>query len=257
MGRTLSRFVVLLFFVLSAAVEAQTQDTKIAFWVQSIPPPGRTACVQLGVFLRVEAGPPVWHGFSVTVDYSANTSFLAATPYARGSSFIPMTEPGLTRPGTHQPPHGGPPPTTCVSSSIINSVVLGGGSCIAFIPGNGMVMVSEKVSQMTMETGRIYIVGGSEISIPPNQDLLLAVLTFPVTGNPGEVRVDFPSPMSSSNALFDLNMMPHAAATTGGGILTTTETTSVPTLSQWGLIVFFAGLLVSAFFMLRRPSVSA
>jgi hypothetical protein len=48
-------------------------------------------------------------------------------------------------------------------------------------------------------------------------------------------------------------MMTHPAMTTGGGIAF--DSSPIPTLSEWGLIAFACGLLLSSLFLLRRRSI--
>ena len=79
--------------------------------------------------------------------------------------------------------------------------------------------------------------------------------TFPVTGNSGAIRLNFSMATPSSNALVDNMMMTSPAMTTNGGVRLGSLSQGIPTLSEWGLIAFSGGLLLSALFLLRRRSI--
>jgi len=90
------------------------------------------------------------------------------------------------------------------------------------------------------------------------QNQLFAILTFPVTGIPGSIQIDFSMAMPGSNALIDNEMTTFAAMTVGGSAVVgqTGGAEAIPTLSEWGLIIFVAGLIISTLFLMRRQSPS-
>jgi len=145
----------------------------------------------------------------------------------------------------------------CHPSVITNSVILSGGPPIAFIGGGGTVIVSENVNPMTADSGRITLLADGNFETTGLQDELFAVLTFMVTGNPGGIRITFSDAMPGANALVDRSEMTVAASTTGGALQVGGPSTTVPTLSQWGMIAFLSGLVLSAFIFLRRRSTFA
>jgi hypothetical protein len=217
--------------------------------VQGIP-----GCVQVGLFLNVSGMNQSWALLTATLDYSADMGVLSGVPEARISSFSMMTEPGLTNPATPQPPHFTGFMSSCLPSALTNSVMLTGGMPIPFMPGTGQVMVSESVNPMTMESGRITLLAGGAIETRSMEDQLFGIITFPVTGNQGAIRLNFSMAMPGSNALVDQMMMTFPAMTVDGGV---NVSTAVPALSQWGLMAFAGGLLLSALFLLRRRSITS
>lgn len=255
MNRRLIRLAALPLIVVSVAVGAEA----LSFRAETLNVPRNPGCVQVGLFLNDSSMPQSWRGLVATLDYSADMGVLGGVPEARLSSFISMLEPGLTAPATLQPAHGGM--TMCHPDTTTNSVVLGGGMAIPFMPSKGTVMLREEVNNMM---GRIYLeaqgdiqtlqgvaVGG--IQTLQGMDQLFAILTFPVTGSPGTIQINF-SMVQGSNGLIDSNMMTVAAATTGGAVLVG-QGYPIPTLGEWGAIAFFAGILLSTLFVLRRRSI--
>ncbi|GEM_PF-2783643 len=261
----LMRLVRVLILFLVAALLTIGALAQVTFRAESpVITPGTAGCVQVGLFVSLPstAMPPDWGGLVATLDYDADPGVLVTgvSPWARISNFAPVSSPGLTDPATSQPPHstgGGLFMDPCQPDALINSVVLGGGMNIPFIPGTSMAMVSETVSPMSPNSGRISLLSGGSFDTPVGQDHLFAVLTFMVTGNPGGIRITFVNPMPGSNALLDLNEMVVEAATSGGVVQFASSSTAVPTLSQWGIIAFLSGLLLSALvFLRRRPTVT-
>lgn len=225
---------------------------ELSFRAETLNAPGEFGCVQVGLFLNDTEMAHSWQMLVATLDYFADMGVLGGVPEARLSSFLSMPENGLTDPATLQPSHGGM--TMCLPGTTTNSVVLGGGMAVPFMPSQGQVMLSETVNSMTMESGRIPLIAGGDIQTLHGMDQLFAILTFPVTGSPGTIRINFSMAMPGSNALIDSNMMTFAAGTTGGAIRVG-QGYPIPTLAEWGAIVFFAGILLSTLFVLRRRSI--
>ncbi len=245
-----------LVLVLIAVLLTIPAHAQVSFRAETPIAPTTPGCVQVGLFLNVSGMNQSWALLSSTLDYSADMGVLSGTPEARLSSFIMMTEPGLTNPPTPQLPHGTGFMSMCPPMVLTNSVMLTGGMPIPFMPGIGQVMMSENVSPMTMDSGRITLMAGGAIETRPMQDMLFAIITFPVTGNPGAIRLNFSMATPSSNALVDTMMMTFPAMTTGGGVRVGSASQGIPTLSEWGLIAFGGGLLLSALFLLRRRSIT-
>lgn len=251
MGRRSFHVVVLPLIAVLLTIGAQAQVT---FRAETPVVPGNPGCVQIGLFLNVAGMNQSWQMLVATLDYSADMGVLAGSPEAHLSSFTMMTEPGLTNPATPQPPHITGHMSPCQPDMLTNSVIISHGMPISFISGSGRVMVSETVNPMSMDSGRISLLAGGFFDTLPMQDQLFAILTFPVTGHPGAIRVEFSAAMPGANALIDPMMMTYAAMTTAGGVAVS-GSTPVPTLSEWGLIAFVCGLFLSALFLLRRRSV--
>lgn len=225
---------------------------ELSFRAETFDAPGKSGCVQVGLFLNDTGMAHSWQMLVATLDYSADMGVLGGVPEARLSSFVSMPENGLTNPATLQPAHGGM--TMCLPDTTTNSVILGGGMAIPFMPSEGKMMLSETVNPMTMESGRISLIAGGYIQTLHGMDQLFAILTFPVTGSPGTIHINFSMATPDSNALIDSNMMTVAAATTGGAVLVG-QGYPIPTLGEWGAIAFFAGILLSTLFVLRRRSI--
>jgi hypothetical protein len=248
MRRRLIRLAALPLIVVSVTAGA----AELSFRAETLDVPGKSGCVQVGLFLNDTGMTNSWEMLVATLDYSADMGVLGGVPEARLSSFVSMTENGLTNPATLQPAHGGM--SMCSLGTTTNSVVLGGGMAIPFMPGTGKVMFSETVNAMTMVSGRISFMGGGPIQTLHGMDQLFAILTFPVTGSAGTIHINFSMATPESNAMSDSHGMTVAAATTGGAVLVG-QGYPIPTLGEWGAIVFFAGILLSTLFVLRRRSI--
>jgi len=88
------------------------------------------------------------------------------------------------------------------------------------------------------------------------EDQLFAIITFPVSGMGGAIHLNFNTNAPENNQLIDDMMMVFAATTTNGGVSFQVPDSAIPTLSQWGVIVFVSGLFLSALFLLRRRTVA-
>ena len=259
MNKRLIRLAALPLIVVSVAVGAEA----LTFRAETLDVPGSPGCVQVGLFLNDPMMPQSWQGLVATLDYSADMGVLVAgvPPEARLSSFgsMPMPEDGLTDPATLQPAHGGMM-TMCQMAATTNSVVLGGGMDIPFMPSTNKepVMLREVVNNMMgritleaqgdIQTLQGVAVGG--IQTLQGMDQLFAILTFPVTGSRGAIQINF-SMVAGSNGLIDSNMMTVMADTTGGAVRVG-QGSAIPTLAEWGAIVFLAGIVLSTLFVLRR-----
>jgi len=251
MGRRSFPVLILALIAVFLTIGAQAQ---VSFWAESAAVPSTPGCVQVGLFLNVSGMNQSWQTLAATLDYSAGPGVLSGVPEVHISSFSLMLEPGLTNPATPQPPHFAGAMSSCMPALTTNSVILNGGMPIPFISGMGQVMVSENVNPMSMNSGRITLMAGGAITTRPMQDQLFAIVTFPVTGSAGAIRLDFSMATPGSNALIDQMMMEFPAMTRSGGVALG-DSRSVPTLSEWGLIAFAGGLLLSALFLLRRRSI--
>jgi hypothetical protein len=254
MARRSVRVVVLLLIAVFMTIAAYSQ---ITFRAESpVAPIGTRGCVQVGLFLNNPLMVQSFHTLTATLQYSADPGVLDGPPHARLSSFLTMPEPGLTNPATLQWEHGPVPMTMCGPMNTFNSVVLTGGMAIPFMPGtaSGMVGLTENVDPMTQ---RIELVAAGAFNTLPMQDQLFAIITFPVTGQMGDIHLDFLTALPSANALIDDNMMTYAAVTTNGGVSLQEGASAIPTLSEWGVIAFMAGLLLTALFLLRRRTVTS
>lgn len=229
--------------------------SQVLFRAENPTVPLAPGCVQVGLFLNNQNMNQSWTALNATLDYSADDGVLMGTPHVRLADFGTMPTPGLTNPATMQFEHGtGLPMTMCSPMNTINSVMLTGGMPIMFINGNlagGMPMVQETVMPMSMSSGRINLLVGGGFNTRSLEDQLFAIVTFPVSGMPGTIHLNFNTSAPENNQMIDNMMMVFAASTTNGGVALR-ESFGIPTVSEWGLIAFLSGLLLSGLFLLRR-----
>ena len=261
MARRSVRLVVLPLIAVFLTIPAYSQ--MISFRAENpTVPPGTPGCVQVGLFLRESSMGTSWSGIVATLDYSADPGVLAGAPMVRLSSFFSGSEPGLTNPATPHPEHGiMVPMTMCDAMNTANSVILTGGMPIPYMDGTStMLMFTENVNPMT---GRIDLMASAPAGTAAfgtnsmDGEQLFAILTFPVSGQAGAIRINFAN-VPGGNALIDTGMMTvSVSSTTNGGVSLQAGESAIPTLSEWGMIAFLSGLLLSAAFLLRRRSMAS
>jgi len=180
------------YLLMCLAAFGQSGDS-VVFEAQtlSIPASSEDRCIQVGIFLTYR-GPEKrdWNVLNTTMNYSAPHGLLAGAPIARLSDFEGQV-PGLSNPGTNLRDHK-KSQVQCKESNIVNSVSLKRDFEIPFTEGLGNGNLVESINPMT---GRIELVAQGDstlFSTEPDQELLFAVVTFPVTADStGTIELKF------------------------------------------------------------------
>jgi len=245
--RWLSIVILVVLLFLSTSASAQPEgNLKFRLEKLDVESPGRTECIQVGLFLKYSGTKGrAWSVANATLNYSTTRPVLAGTPVARISEFG-EEQPGLTRPGTPQTNHMYDT-LPCSARAIENSVSLGKGADIAFAEGSGRGTFSEFVNP---QTGRIQLNAVSEKDLfftKPGQEVLFAILTFPVAARAvGSIDLKFTpdSLVLDGNKLADNSKRGLTAITEDGSVTVHSRDLS---LAGWGLVAFSLGLLLATF----------
>jgi len=247
------------YLLMCLAAFGQSGDS-VVFEAQtlSIPASSEDRCIQVGIFLTYR-GPEKrdWNVLNTTMNYSAPHGLLAGAPIARLSDFEGQV-PGLSNPGTNLRDHK-KSQVQCKESNIVNSVSLKRDFEIPFTEGLGNGNLVESINPMT---GRIELVAQGDstlFSTEPDQELLFAVVTFPVTADStGTIELKFvPDDLVlDGNVLIGSNDNSLTAYTLDGAVSLESHWASIG-FPQVGLVLFLTGFTASVLYFRRKKTESS
>jgi len=248
-GATFFSWIAAATFGLSQAYAVRPADGGVLFEAESfsIGESGSSRCIQVGLFVRYTGMEPrSWKVLTAVLNYSAAEDMFTGSPAVIFSDF------GSESPGLSLPPssHGLP----CKDGDTLNSVVLKQSMDVPLAGGFGSKM---HLSQVNPLTGRIELAAASDgrlFTTGPGERQLFAVVVFPLAGDSeGEVRLEFvpDSLILDGNLLLDDSGARFRAYTLDGEVRVQSSW-SAPSLSDWGLALFFTGLLSSTLLIRRR-----